>query len=389
MSHKTAAHPAVLPFTNALLIIACARRGGTGGTGARFNWIFFVLISSLCLYQILYTTHSPQTGTFPGSTLCTRIFMASELILLRNQQPEIRRLGQTRPPSSMSFWERIKMSTSLVMSPRHIGFSTQVTSPHIRTTPPNVTRLQFITSGLKWMCFYYLLLDITCLVCHAYPMYGEGGLSFSECGWLWRTTIWMQIFGVSAVMSMGYTAASLVGVALGINRPQDWPPYFGSLKDAYTVRNVWGRVWHQMMRKFVTAHGSAAADILHLPKGKFRTYFQLYVAFFVSGILHMAGDYMFLQNFAGVSLQFFLLQGIAITFEDALIGVAKRTGLANSSPLARAVGFCWVFVWFTLSTPYWAEPVLLAGGFNASSPDVSLVQYLWKGQWKVSKGVFL
>ncbi|KAF5328775.1 hypothetical protein D9619_011605 [Psilocybe cf. subviscida] len=386
MPDKAEIHPAVLPLGYALLITA---RAYGCGKDARFNWIFFVLIASLSIYHILFTTHDPKTGTTFGGTLCSLIFTASEHILLRNRQPETRQLGQTKPTSSMSFWERIKMSTSLIMSPRHIGFSTQVTSPHIRSTPPNVTRVQFITSGLKWMGFYYLLHDITCLLCHAFPMYGEGGLSFSECGWLWRTTIWLQIFGVSAVMSMVYTTASLVAVTLGINRPQAWPPYFGSLKDAYTVRNVWGRVWHQMLRKFVTAHGSAAADILGLPKSTFRTYFQIYVAFLVSGILHMAGDYMCLQNFAGVSLQFFLLQAVAITFEDVIMGVMRRLGVTTSSPLTRAVGFCWVFVWFVLSVPYWLEPVFHAGLFNATSPDKSPVQYLLTGQWKVSKGVFV
>jgi hypothetical protein len=246
MSDKAKFHPAILPIGYALIIIA---RAHGGGKDARFNWLFFILIAPPCLYQILFTTHDPNTGAAFGGTLCNIIFTASEHILLRNRQPEITKLGQTKPTSSMSFWERLKISTSLVMSPRHIGFSTQLTSPHIRSTPPNVTRLQFITSGLKWMCFYGLLYDLSCVVCHAFPMYGKGGLSFSECGWLWRTTIWIQIFGVSAVMSMIYTSASLVAVSLGINRPQAWPPYFGSVKDAYTVRNVWGRVWHQMLRK--------------------------------------------------------------------------------------------------------------------------------------------
>lgn len=245
MSNKANIHPAVLPLAYSLLIIA---RAYCSGKDRRFNWLFFTLIGSVSLYSILFNTHDPSTGTTLGGTLCSFIFMASEHLLLKGQ-PEIRRLGQTKPTSIMSFWERLKMSTSLIASSRHIGFSSQVTSPHIRSTPPNVTRIQFITSGLKWMCFYFLLHDAACLICHAFPMYGEGGLSFAECGWLWRTTIWIQIFGVSAMMSMMYTITSLVGVSLGINSPQAWPPYFGSLKEAYTVRNVWGRVWHQMLRK--------------------------------------------------------------------------------------------------------------------------------------------
>jgi hypothetical protein len=141
--------------------------------------------------------------------------------------------------------------------------------------------------------------------------------------------------------------------------------------------------------QFVTAHGSAAADILRLPKSTFRTYFQLYVAFLVSGFLHMAGDYMLLQNLTGVSLQFFVLQAVAITFEDTISGIARRIGITTASPLARAVGFCWVFVWFALSVPYWFDPIFSTGIFDVTSPDVSFVQYLWNGQWKVAKGIFV
>jgi hypothetical protein len=137
----------------------------------------------------------------------------------------------------------------------------------------------------------------------------------------------------------------------------------------------------------VTAHGSAAADILRLPKSTFRTYFQLYVAFLVSGILHMAGDYMLLQNLTGVSVQFFLLQAVAITFEDAIIGTARRIGVTTASPLTRAVGFCWVFVWFALSVPYWFDPIFSNGVLDMTTPDVSFVQYLWNGQWKVLKSI--
>lgn len=30
---------------------------------------------------------------------------------------------------------------------------------------------------------------------------------------------------------------------------QDWPPIFGSLYDTTTVREFWGKYWHQTVRK--------------------------------------------------------------------------------------------------------------------------------------------
>lgn len=249
MQEKANFRPAIIPLGFALIIVG---RAHGGGKDARYNWFYFSLIASICLYEIIFTTTERHTGgQGHGTVICTIIFTASEHMLLRNREPEIRQLGQTRPMPAMSLWERLKVNTSLILSPRHIGFSSQITSPHIRSTPPNITRRQFITSRLQWLCFYGLLFSFTNTVCRSFPMYAQGDLrlSFSECGWIWRTTIWLQIFGISGMMSIIYTSASIVVVALGINSPQAWPPYFGSLKDAYTVRNAWGRVWHQLLRK--------------------------------------------------------------------------------------------------------------------------------------------
>lgn len=148
----------------------------------------------------------------------------------------------------MSFLQRLQAGFSLLMSPRNIGWSSQPTN-HIRWTPPNTSRSRFIITGLKWLCFQGLVYDATSVIAHSFPMYGQGGMSFAECGWFWRTTIWLNIFGVAAAMSILYTMLSLVIVGLGINTPKDWPPFFGNVFEAYTVRKCWGKVWHQLLRK--------------------------------------------------------------------------------------------------------------------------------------------
>ena len=37
-----------------------------------------------------------------------------------------------------------------------------------------------------------------------------------------------------------YRLLSVVFVGSGVSSPQDWPPFFGSMWDAYTLRNYWG-----------------------------------------------------------------------------------------------------------------------------------------------------
>ncbi|EED84041.1 predicted protein [Postia placenta Mad-698-R] len=57
----------------------------------------------------------------------------------------------------------------------------------------------------------------------------------------------------------------------------------------------------------------------------------------------------------GVSFPFFIAQAVAISLEDAVIGVAKRTGMQAQCPdsLAHALEYVWVFVWLSVSTPWW------------------------------------
>ncbi|KAF2647244.1 hypothetical protein K491DRAFT_322068 [Lophiostoma macrostomum CBS 122681] len=48
-----------------------------------------------------------------------------------------------------------------------------------------------------------------------------------------------------------YSAASAIAVALGISAPKDWRPCFGSLRNAYCLKKIWGKVWHQHLRQFL------------------------------------------------------------------------------------------------------------------------------------------
>ncbi|KAF5326880.1 hypothetical protein D9619_003995 [Psilocybe cf. subviscida] len=360
-----------------LQVVACAHGGSKN---AQFNWVLFILIASLCFYHIFFTASNDAVGDYMSAmNVSCFIFTASDYILLRNRQPELRQIGQRKPTSEMSLWERLKWGFNLSVTPRTVGWSSEPTS-HIRSKPTS-GRVAFIATQLVWIFFYYIMFDATSIVALSIPIYGRGGPTFAEYGWIWRATIWNHIFNTYALLSIIYSSASVVTVALGLYQPGDWPHIFGYFgRDGYTVRNIWGRVWHQMLRKPVTGHANALADFLGLRKSTFTTYFKLYVAFFVSGLIHYAGDYMLHQDWAGQSVSFFVLQAVGITLEDALIATAKRAGF-TASPLGKLIGFCWVFIWFSFSMPFWLERNFHAGSFDEGPSLPSLIMGLWKGAW--------
>ncbi len=174
-------------------------------------------------------------------------FSASDFILLRKYQPELRKIGQRKPASEMSLLARLWWAGSLDIAIRGVGWTHEPTN-HIPPRPKG-TRAQFIASQFLWIGVYFIQFDILSILIRANPCFGTGGPSFSAFGWPWRATVWLYPMTACVSTSMGYVAVSIASVAVGLSEPRDWPCLFGSPWKAYTVRNCWGRAWHQMLRK--------------------------------------------------------------------------------------------------------------------------------------------
>ena len=138
-----------------------------------------------------------------------------------------------------------------------------------------------------------------------------------------------------------------------------------------------------------------ANKLLKFPRGTKRSaYTQLYVAFFLSALVHLAADFMLDKRMAYRSFKFLLYQAVAITIEDFVIAIAKRSLLqkgtefnperANGSwgeAAVRVVGYCWVTLWFCLTFPGWQDELNVLGFGNIDRGPVT--QFLldrWK-QW--------
>ena len=134
-----------------------------------------------------------------------------------------------------------------------------------------------------------------------------------------------------------------------------------------------------MLRKVVTAHADFITKKLGLRKGPFRTCLKLFIAFFVSGLIHESGDYVLDHKWTGYSLKFFLLQAAAIICEDIIIKLVVRAGFSSKpNRFVKFIGFLWVFAWFTYTLP------LMDISIHAGTMDnvnYSLVLRLWQGDW--------
>ncbi|KAF9483174.1 hypothetical protein BDN70DRAFT_828134 [Pholiota conissans] len=359
-----------------ITVIAIAR---ASRKNARFNELFIIPIGLLSYYLIFLSASDNPSSDYVLATSATSIFFtASDFVLLRRLQPEPRMIGQKKPTTEMTLLERLKWALQLELTPRGINWAHEPTD-HIAPRPMTTSRTRFIISQILSIAYYFVSFDILSILVRANPCFGTGGPSFGQLGWAWRATVWIYPFVVYSSLCMTYCIASVVGVALHLWEPKDWPRPFGNVRDAYTLRNCWGRVWHQMLRKFLTGHMDSIARLLQLPKGTFTTYFKLFGCFFISGLVHYGPEYTLLQNWSGRAMIFFPLQAAAITFEDGVIALGRRLGYRQNL-FFKLLGFIWVFVWFSFSLPLWLEPTFHAGTMDKGI-NVSLILGLWKGEW--------
>ena len=135
--------------------------------------------------------------------------------------------------------------------------------------------------------------------------------------------------------------------------------------------------------------------LLKFPRGSILSFYtQLYVNFFLSGLLHFSGDFVVEKRVVYRSFKFFLLQPAAITFEALVIYIAKRwlrrggielkpgeTGESRAEMVGRVIGHCWVTLWISLTFPGWLDELNAIGfGIIDRKPITQFLLNKWH-QW--------
>ncbi|KAF9467766.1 membrane bound O-acyl transferase family-domain-containing protein [Collybia nuda] len=344
-----------------------------------YRRLFFIPIVALTYYFLFHTTTRSITTDY-GLTCgwLTLFFISSDFILLTDVQRELRstKPPQIKPISQEGLWARITWAYDLFTSPRGIGWAHE---PSNAVLPPRpaCSKSSFLMKQFARLAMLGLIYDIATWHNYFNPAYFRDGPSLTAYGWFWRyESIWGWALQAYTVMAAQNCFVSILSVSLGRSDAEDWPWLFGSFSSAWTIRRFWGRTWHQLLRRFVTAHGRFVSGRLGLTRGSnFSAYVQLYTAFFLSAIIHSLGDYTLLRNWNGGAFKFFLWQAVAITFEDGVIALGRNAGLKGSAPVWRVLGYVWVWTWFAVCFPTWQDPLMSAG---MMSEEQSFLQTAWR-----------
>ncbi|EIW74078.1 hypothetical protein CONPUDRAFT_160458 [Coniophora puteana RWD-64-598 SS2] len=167
----------------------------------------------------------------------------------------------------------------------------------------------------------------------------------------------VSLFAGFAFMSLLYTCIAFFAVLLLRHVPDQWPPLFDAPWRSTSLRELWGRRWHQLFRELFISLGARPSNRLFgRPTG-------ILGAFLVSAALH---DVRLREMGEGVDLRvtygFFVFNGLAVIVEVEWKERMRRD-------IGGWAGWIWTAVIFTGSWCF-----LMDGCVKAGLLDTSQVQ---------------
>jgi len=165
------------------------------------------------------------------------------------------------------------------------------------------------------------------------------------------------LFAGFAFMSLLYSCAAFLGVLILLQAPEQWPPLFDAPWRSTSLRDLWGRRWHQLFQELFISLGSRPANrIFGRPAG-------VIGAFLVSGVLHDVRLRVMGEGVdPRVTYGFFVFHGLAVIAEVVWKKKMKRD-------VGGWAGWVWTFITSTVSWCF-----LLDGCVHAGLLETSHVQ---------------
>lgn len=150
---------------------------------------------------------------------------------------------------------------------------------------------------------------------------------------------------------------------LRLDKPDEWPPFFGSPLEAYSIRRFWGKFWHRAIYRPYTSYASILSRrvLRFKSNSRFDKLCISFTLFFISGVAHSAVSWQ-MGHHCGVwrDVGWFVGNFVAVAFEVALQKqlrpLVEKMGLATM--FLKLGGFLWVFAFFFWSVPKWQYPTI-------------------------------
>jgi hypothetical protein len=172
------------------------------------------------------------------------------------------------------------------------------------------------------------------------------------------------------ILSMYHDLFAIMFIAAGLDESWEWPPLFGPITEAYSMRRYWSIFWHRLIYKTFNAHAATILSLFGQDRRSVGSRLsQNFLVFAFSAAMHAAVSWRLGNRCAGGDLRWWLLQPLAFVLEGLVASLWKKLRsdvLVKVHPSAliafeRVVGHMWVFAWLFWSAPKGRLPMLFCG----------------------------
>ncbi|CAK4034467.1 Hypothetical predicted protein [Lecanosticta acicola] len=282
---------------------------------------------------------------------------------------------------AQSAWDRLLDGLDLMLCGRGIGRKFELRSLYRHHQAPPRAGI-FVCQQIYGAAWRFLILDLLRYLLCKTPLASRtehqllrGPLDYGVLvtiafgAFVWQWTRWR--------MEFQYQLACILGVSLGWGTPADWPPIFGSWKQAWSVRRCWSHAWHHNLRLQTEPPTNWFVRDVCGAQGKsaFAKYGRVAGVFLVACVIHMYGRLL-----AGADLRvdgnYFFGQCVLIVVEDWFQSMVYRNGwIGEDSKVGVWGGYVWTFVVQCWTIAWWTDELVRKGWlaepvFNVSVVDV-------------------
>ncbi|RDW94071.1 wax synthase family protein [Aspergillus mulundensis] len=174
------------------------------------------------------------------------------------------------------------------------------------------------------------------------------------------------IVGLAMLIDLAHGLLAITFIATGLTSCAQWPPAFGRISDAYTVRRFWAKTWHQFLRwptlSVSTCVRRHLRRVIQLPPLADQL-LSLIMVFSLSGFFHQAAAvYTDVPgSLVGIS-SFFMISPLAMLFEEGAQRVycevlVPRLGWRVPRHCGYLLGYLWTYLCIYLFAPWFLFPI--------------------------------
>ena len=233
-------------FIFALATVLCSARPSP------YRKLLFLPHLSACLFFILHVRGESLVYNYAlNTTICINLFMMFDFLVLTDIQNTFRLRGEKTQIWREGLSKRLVWSSKLVYTIRGVGWEHEPVAhiPKAKHVPR--TKFAFLVHHLLIMARCLVTYLVSDTIMQLDPAFLQHGPSFSDPGRpvILRPLALVHGLATMAAMEATYSEVGIASVMLGLSKPDEWPPIFGSLLDAWSVWNFWRKFWHQGMRR--------------------------------------------------------------------------------------------------------------------------------------------